>query len=235
MTDKALSLVPQIEVELKAIRDTELGHGLLCGDALDHAIVAGKLLHTAKETVTSDVVNGKKGKWLPWLETNLGIPQTTASLYMRLAEHKDLVLDYKERVIGERMSIRQAVALLPPSEKGQKQSATAAQKREQAKAAKAEQARKAIAETIRPEEVVADVAVDEFLLMKGDDLDVEDIFNALKSALDQDQLLDLSTRLSTNVNEEADKAAEQEQEGEPVSAIQEQIKELKERNAVRRV
>src|SRR5262249_61789296 len=126
--DKALSLVPQILGELKKIKEAEDGHGLLCVDELEHAIECGKLLNLAKETVTADVVEGKKAKWSPWLQTHIGMPQTTASLYMRLAKNEELLFEHKQRVATERLSIRQASQLIPKDEKAKKQSAMEAEK-----------------------------------------------------------------------------------------------------------
>jgi hypothetical protein len=93
MTNSALSFVGQIQTEYREACKAESG-------ALQHAIECGKYLALAKENVKAE-----KGKWLPWLETNCPeIPQTTASLYMRLAEN--------EAEIGKAKSIREAMGLL---------------------------------------------------------------------------------------------------------------------------
>ena len=69
--------------------------------ALPHAIKCGELLNLAKENVKAE-----KMKWGEWLKVNCpDIAQETASLYMRLAEHKKL--------IGKAKSIREARELLP--------------------------------------------------------------------------------------------------------------------------
>src|SRR5215471_12708415 len=69
--------------------------------ALPHAIKCGELLNLAKENVKAE-----KMKWGEWLKVNCpDIAQETASLYMRLAEHKTKVSKAK--------SIREARELLP--------------------------------------------------------------------------------------------------------------------------
>jgi hypothetical protein len=69
--------------------------------ALPHAIKCGELLNLAKENVKAE-----KMKWGEWLKVNCpDIAQETASLYMRLAEHKAKVSKAK--------SIREARELLP--------------------------------------------------------------------------------------------------------------------------
>ena len=72
--------------------------------ALPHAIKCGEFLKLAKENLKAE----KGGKWKEWLEANCEIAQETASLYMRLAEHKKLVAKAK--------SIREARDLLPKKE-----------------------------------------------------------------------------------------------------------------------
>jgi hypothetical protein len=73
-------------------------------NVLDHAITCGELLTLAKESVKAE----RKENWLPWLKTNCpGIPQTTASLYMRLAKRKELIVEKKPK------SIREADKLIP--------------------------------------------------------------------------------------------------------------------------
>ena len=113
MTDlnKALSLVPQIrEAHEEAERCQRSSHTR----ALEYAIKAGDGLRLAKEAVGH-------GAFSIWRQQNLPhIPPTTATLYMRLAEHKE-----KFRVGGEisntvadlsakgELSLRKAAALLP--------------------------------------------------------------------------------------------------------------------------
>ena len=85
--DKALSFVGQIMTAYKKAAKAE-------SEALPHAIECGKFLNLAKENVKA-----AKGKWLPWLKENCPeIPQTTASLYMRLAEKQDAIAEAKKKV-----------------------------------------------------------------------------------------------------------------------------------------
>jgi hypothetical protein len=95
MTDSALSFVGQINTEYREACKAE-------SNALQHAIKCGEYLTLAKENVKAE-----KGKWLPWLQPNCPeIPQTTASLYMRLGENKDKIAD------ADAKSIREALASL---------------------------------------------------------------------------------------------------------------------------
>jgi Protein of unknown function (DUF3102) len=108
--DKALSLVPVIR---EAHDKVEACQQTSYTQALDYAIKAGEALRQAKEAVGH-------GGWAAWRQQNLAqIPQTTASLYMRLAEHKD---KFKETRISNsvadlksqgKLSLRAAAALLP--------------------------------------------------------------------------------------------------------------------------
>jgi len=128
---KALSLVPEIraahEEAEKCQRDSH-------GRALEHAIKAGDALILAKEAVGH-------GAFSIWRQQNLPhIPQTTASLYMRLAEHKAI---FKEGQISNtvatlaatgKLSLRKAAELLPKRPQTAAQIA-AAKARAEAKAA----------------------------------------------------------------------------------------------------
>jgi hypothetical protein len=108
--DKALSLIPQIK---EAHDKVEACQQTSYNQALEYAIKAGELLAIAKEAVGH-------GGWAAWRQQNLAnIAQTTASLYMRLAEHKDR---FKETRISNsvadlkskgKLSLRAAAALLP--------------------------------------------------------------------------------------------------------------------------
>ena len=90
----AASFVDPINAEYREVVKAERS-------ALPHAIKCGELLNLAKENVKAE-----KMKWGEWLKVNcLDIAQETASLYMRLAEHKKLVSKAK--------SIREARELLP--------------------------------------------------------------------------------------------------------------------------
>jgi hypothetical protein len=95
MSNSAASFIDQIKAEYRAVVEAET-------NALPHAIKCGEYLILAQENLKAE----KGGKWLDWLETNCQIPQTTASLYMRLAKHKKLVG-------GKAKSINEARKLLP--------------------------------------------------------------------------------------------------------------------------
>ena len=94
MSNSAASFVDQINTEYREVVKAERA-------ALPHAIKCGELLNLAKENVKAE-----KMKWGEWLKVNCpDIAQETASLYMRLAEHKSKVSKAK--------SIREARELLP--------------------------------------------------------------------------------------------------------------------------
>jgi hypothetical protein len=128
--DKALSLVtPIIAAHDKAVAAQQNGYT----QSLTAAIDAGELLEKAKEAVGS-------GGWTKWRAKHLpGIPQTTASLYMRLSKNKER---FAERAISNavanlrdegKLSIRSAAGLLgkqrargspKPKAKGDEQAGT---------------------------------------------------------------------------------------------------------------
>ena len=90
----AASFVDPINAEYREVVKAERS-------ALPHAIKCGELLNLAKENVKAE-----KMKWGEWLKVICpDIAQETASLYMRLAEHKGKV--------GKAKSIREARELLP--------------------------------------------------------------------------------------------------------------------------
>ena len=90
----ASSFVDPINAEYREVVKAEKS-------ALPHAIKCGELLNLAKENVKAE-----KMKWGEWLKVNCpDIAQETASLYMRLAEHRAKVSKAK--------SIREARELLP--------------------------------------------------------------------------------------------------------------------------
>jgi hypothetical protein len=92
--NSAASFVDPINAEYREVVKAEKS-------ALPHAIKCGELLNLAKENVKAE-----KMKWGEWLKVNCpDIAQETASLYMRLAEHKAKVSKAK--------SIREARELLP--------------------------------------------------------------------------------------------------------------------------
>ena len=93
--NSAASFVDSINMAYREVVKAESG-------ALQHAIKCGEFLNLAKENLKAD----KGGKWLDWLKVNCpDIPQTTASLFMRLAKNKAMV--------GKALSIRKAQELLP--------------------------------------------------------------------------------------------------------------------------
>jgi hypothetical protein len=95
-TATAAYLIDQIKAEYREVVKAE-------SSALPHAIKCGEFLNLAKGTVKA-----ANGKWSDWLGVNCPeIAQETASLYMRLAEHKAKV--------GKAKSIREARELLPKS------------------------------------------------------------------------------------------------------------------------
>jgi len=71
----------------------------------EHAIRAGELLIEAKRLL-------EHGEWLPWLAEHCDVPERTARLYMRLAQHK-----FKIGNVAD-MTVRGAIKALaaPPAE-----------------------------------------------------------------------------------------------------------------------
>src|SRR6516165_12556678 len=91
----ASAFIEQIKTEYRAVVEAEKS-------ALPHAIKCGEFLKLAKENLKAE----RGGNWSDWLSVNCPeIAQETASLYMRLAEHKSKV--------GKAKSIREARELLP--------------------------------------------------------------------------------------------------------------------------
>ena len=94
----ASAFIEQIKTEYRAVVEAEKS-------ALPHAIKCGEFLKLAKENLKAE----RGGNWSDWLSVNCPeIAQETASLYMRLAEHKKLVSKAK--------SIREARELLPKAQ-----------------------------------------------------------------------------------------------------------------------
>ena len=129
--NKALSLVPEIKA---AHEEAEKCQRASHSRALECAIKAGVALTLAKEAVGH-------GAFGIWRQQNLPqLPQTTASLYMRLAEHKDKFRDGKisntVAVLSAegKLSLRAAAGLLPKRPLTPTQIA-AANRRKEAKAA----------------------------------------------------------------------------------------------------
>jgi hypothetical protein len=159
--DKALSYVPKIIAAHEKVTTASKG-------SLNHAYEAGELLNSAKEAL------GKKGGWLRWLGANLpNIPQTTASLYMRLADNK-AVID-KQRVASAieqgGLSIRAAAKLIPPSAAATAAAATRAATRA---------ANKALATSKQIEDLLRDIDA------------VDEVYTALKNTKSVEYLLQLA-------------------------------------------
>jgi hypothetical protein len=78
---KGASYVPQIlDAHKRVVEAERSGHQR----SLDAAIAAGELLNAARDAIKGSF------KWSEWREEFLkGLPQTTASLYMRLAKNQD--------------------------------------------------------------------------------------------------------------------------------------------------
>jgi hypothetical protein len=74
--------------------------------SVQRALSAGDLFNEAKALVPH-------GQWLPWLKDHCGVPERTASLYMRLARNRQTI----ESQIGNvaDLTIRAAAKLLAPA------------------------------------------------------------------------------------------------------------------------
>jgi hypothetical protein len=92
--------------------------------ALTHAITAGELLTEAKDRVGH-------GRWENWLKKTCNIPARTASRYMLLAEHRE-VIESKSATVAD-LTINAALRLLQP-----KKSKTAAEPKQTRPAASPE-------------------------------------------------------------------------------------------------
>jgi hypothetical protein len=126
---KALSLVPEIK---SAHEEAEKCQRSSHSRALEYAIKAGAALTLAKEAVGHGAFSIGRQQNLPH------IPTSTATLYMRLAEHKDKLKEIANTVSdlaakGE-LSLRKAAKLLPKRPQTAAQIA-AAKVRAEAKAA----------------------------------------------------------------------------------------------------
>lgn len=93
------SLAVQINDEHEATRTA-------LANSLRHAIRCGELLNLAQENAKAE-----KRSWLDWLKDNTTVPQTTASLYMRLAKHAPAINNAVANIPD--LSIRNAIKLLP--------------------------------------------------------------------------------------------------------------------------
>jgi hypothetical protein len=124
---KGLSYIPQIlDAHRKSVEAQRSGNQR----SLDYAFAAGELLIAAKEAIKGQF------KWTDWRQEHLSqIPQTTASLYMRVAKGKDRlksgeISNAVANLAGKgELSIRKAAALLadkkprgkPPQQKSQRE------------------------------------------------------------------------------------------------------------------
>jgi hypothetical protein len=190
--DKAMSFVSQI---LKAHQDYVDG----AKGTLKYAYRAGELLVLAQETVKAD--NGaKNGKWEEWRNKYLSsIPQTTASMYMRLWNNKN-VIEKQQRVVGNlaadgELSLRAALALIPPS-------AAAQARAEKAKAARAEN--KAAAEAAQTAKHKGPTKIEDLL----PNLAPDEVFEAVKRCWDRDQIDELCLALAAHLRSLKDAAGQ---------------------------
>jgi hypothetical protein len=109
---KGLSYVPQIiEAHKQVVAAERSGHQR----SLDAAIAAGELLNAAKEAIKGQF------RWSEWRSEYLkDVPQTTASLYMRLAKNQDrlrkpsgeLTTGVAKLAATGELSVRKAASLL---------------------------------------------------------------------------------------------------------------------------
>jgi Protein of unknown function (DUF3102) len=172
--DKPSSLAEQINVAHREVVKA------FAKGSLDYAIKAGELLILAKENVKAE-----KGKWLTWLAENCpNIPQTTASLYMRLAANKE-VFRNQQRVAnlaaqGD-LSLRKALTLIPKTPEQQEKAAAAAKLRQENKAAAATKSASKSSTTIG--DLLPNTAPDE-------------LFIAVRHAWDEDDLAKLANLLT---------------------------------------
>jgi hypothetical protein len=173
-------------------------------------------LKLAKESVQEE--RGKKGHWRPWLEgrfTNR-LPLSTAELYIRLADHEEFLFGKMQQVSDRRMSLRAAMKLIPLTPDGLKRQAAAQERAAKKKETEKAAARVATVADLSTEERVGDLAVDEFLLARGD-VDVVEIVMGLTTTLDRDQLIALVDRLNEWLEENKPEAEAEEPAPEPVA------------------
>jgi hypothetical protein len=177
MSNSAASFVDPINAEYREVVKAEKS-------ALPHAIKCGELLNLAKENVKSE-----KMKWGEWLKVNCpDIAQETASLYMRLAEHKSKVSKAK--------SIREARELLPRAKPRGREPEP--------------EISNAVTNSTDPAVVLQATGADEIIANIQDDADKleevakasiaklspDKVCNAIIEAWDADQLRDLMTRVN---------------------------------------
>jgi hypothetical protein len=178
MTDKAQSLVPQILTAHDEYINSSKG-------TLEFAFKAGELLNLAKETIKADN-GGKRGKWGDWLKEHCAkIPQSTANIYMRLADGADAIRKQQRAVAKlaseDKLSIRAALKLIPKTPEQIERANAAAAKRQ---AKKAEQAKQQRSQAIN---VLFDLAPDE-------------LFYAVRDVWDNEKLGQLTALLKDHLN-----------------------------------
>jgi hypothetical protein len=88
------------------IADAHAQVGAATKSALTHALSAGDLLLEARSRIG-------RGQWLEWLQKPCGIPQTTASLYMRLAKNREFIEAQTSNGVAS-LTVRAALRLLKP-------------------------------------------------------------------------------------------------------------------------
>jgi hypothetical protein len=180
--------------------------------ALEHAIRCGELLTLAKETVT-------KG-WQQWLKDNFiryrpdnkcdstgntlkefSIPQTTASLYMRIYEYRDYVREVAERKVannallhGTDVSVRMAEDWIKTKRYNERSPAQKAADKARTDKAAAVRAKKAVQQG-EVKSSVAEYLQDELKTTLQNSAP-DEVFSALKVAWTEDQITDLVKRCS---------------------------------------
>src|SRR6516165_12319836 len=176
MSNSAASFVDPINAEYREVVKAEKA-------ALPHAIKCGELLNLAKENVKEE-----KMKWGEWLKVNCpDIAQETASLYMRLAEHKSKVSKAK--------SIREARELLPkakPRGREPEISNAVTNSTDPAVVLQATDAGEIIANIQDDADKLEEIAKASIVRLSPDKVCI-----ALTKAWSADQLRDLITRVST--------------------------------------
>jgi hypothetical protein len=148
---------------------------------LDAAIKAGELLNIANENVKAE-----KGKWSDWLtENGVDIPKRTIRVYRQLAENKDRFKNWQRAAtsMGDDLSVRGALKLIPKNPKR-------VQAMAERKAAKA--AEKA---AVEPPAKPKSRTIEDNLL----NMDVDDLFTALRDNWDNDQLAKLTLKLGDHL------------------------------------
>jgi hypothetical protein len=201
--DKALSLVPEILGAHKNAVDAAKG-------SYKYAIECGELLSLAKETVKATHKGNRLYKilWGKWQKEHLPtIPQTTASLYMRLAKAKadGLLPDPKaiNKEAGEgTLSIRVAAALIRKPRDNDNEDEDEDETDEGADESTDEPA---VALAAPPPDLAPHVSPDLAALLENSAPD--EVFIALKDKWDQDNLNALAQLLDEYLNQPQAQAA----------------------------